>query len=1139
MQATTINAHKPKLLLPNLANHILPWQNLPGAAISLAIANKFCHDKQLCLVITPDIITANRLYHELQFFSPDLPILLFADWETLPYDQFSPHHDIISSRLHTLYRLPQLQQGIVLVAVSTLLKKLPPRDYIEGNSFIFQQGEQLDVNALRQRLQKYGYRRVEQVTQHGEFAVRGSLLDVYPMGSPLPYRLDLLATEIDSIRSFNPETQCSISTVNKIRLLPAHEFPLDAMAITQFRQNWRSEFSGNPANCKIYNEVSQGSSSIGIEYYLPLFFSEMTTLLDYLPSATQLIQIGPINHAINKYWQEVEDRYEQYRYDTTRPLLMPVRWLNTLTEFNALVKPFAPIELELKNFTLADTTLNTKNQLTNLTDFLRASSHRILLCTESNGRREALLEKLQARQLQATLYADWHSFIKDDQPLGIAVAGLEQGLQLNEAKVTVIVEAQLYGQRVLHGSISKTRHQDSGSVIRNLTDLQPGRAVVHIDHGIGLYQGLQTIQTGDLITEYVMLEYAEHNKLYVPVTNLHLMTHYGGMNQDQLTLSSLSNKQWELQREKAARRAYDVAAELLEINAHRQAKPGFKFALPDVHYEAFAEAFPFEETPDQQLAIDKVIYDMTQSHPMDRLVCGDVGFGKTEVAMRATFLAIQSGKQVAILVPTSLLAQQHYETFTDRFADTGASISLLSRFRTATEQRIILEQMASGKIDIVIGTHKLIQNNIKFHDLGLIVIDEEHCFGVQQKERLKALRAEVDILTLTATPIPRTLNMALSGVRDLSIIGTPPAKRLSIKTFLYEYNKNIIRDAILREINRGGQVYYLHNNIDTIEQRTRELQQLLPEASIRVGHGKMRKHELELVMADFYHQRFNILVCTTIIETGIDIPTTNTIIIERADKFGLAQLHQLRGRVGRSHQQAYAYLLVPYKNGLTADAEKRLDAITTIDDLGAGFLLASHDLEIRGAGEFLGKEQTGHIQTIGLALYMDFLERAVDGLKTGKQLDFNQPIVRGSEIDLGVAALIPAHYISDVPTRLKLYQRISKGVDSHALDKLQIEMIDRFGLLPEALKSLFAVTEIKLVAQTLGLRKITINGQIGRFEFTKEPRINSLELIKLIQSHPHIYKLEGPEKLCFVVTELNSAKRAGVVMELMQKLKQC
>jgi transcription-repair coupling factor (superfamily II helicase) len=1159
-------------LLPNTVNPTVDWGDLTGQA-ALALANAALQADFPLAVMTPDLNTAHRLYEELTFFAPDLPLFLFPNWETLPYDHFSPHQDIISDRLQTLYQLSELGKGIVLVDMHTVLQKLPPRSFICSNRFVFQQGEKLDREVLRTRLQAQGYHAVEQVIEHGEYAVRGSLFDLYPMGSELPYRLDLLDNEIDSIRTFDPETQRTIEKVNEVCLLPAHEFPLDEAGIRFFREKWRDTFPGNPANCTLYNNISQGFSSPGIEYYLPLFFSEMNTFFDYLPSQTCLVQFGHIDAAATQYHEEVAERYEQYRYDIQKPLLAPAMWLLSGAELNEQIAIFSQIQIRSNQSSLAFLNVDNTNPLEKLIAFQKREGQPVLICADSKGRAEVLVEKLQALQVFPKQYDYWQAFLNNaDSEISVAVAELSHSFQVNRRRcegacdrsnpeifsgshsldcfaslattedesvrcITVISESELYGQKVLQKERRRSSTQvETGSLIRQLSELTVGSAVVHLNHGVGLYQGLEMITVDGVESEYLTLEYANKNKLYVPVAHLHLITRYGGIDPDRVSLHSLGSHQWEKHREKAVERAYDVAAELLALNATRQARQGFAFAKPDQAYQQFADNFLFEETPDQEIVIQQVINDMTSPQPMDRLVCGDVGFGKTEIAMRAAFLAVQSHKQVGILVPTTLLAQQHYESFQDRFANTGVNIDLLSRFRSTEEQKEALSKLASGKLDILIGTHKLLQPSIVFKDLGLIIIDEEHRFGVQQKEKMKALRAEVDILTLTATPIPRTLNMALSDVRDLSIIQTPPARRLAIKTFLYEYEKNIIREAILREITRGGQVYFLHNNVTTIVQRGRELAEWLPEAKIQIAHGQLRKHELEKIMADFYHQNFNVLLCTTIIETGIDVPSANTIIMERADKFGLAQLHQLRGRVGRSHHQAYAYLLIPARESLTPDAEKRLKAITDIEDLGAGFMLASHDLEIRGAGEFLGEEQTGHIQTVGLSLYMEFLDRAVKSLKAGKKLDLSQPLLQRSEVDLGLTAIIPEDYIHDVHTRLVLYKRIANADNKDALWELQVEMIDRFGLMPAPLKILFTVTELKLKCQQLGIQKITVNAQFGRIEFEKEPQIDVNKLIKLIQLHPAIYKLESNQRIRAQMNTIKPEQRAEFIFALLEKL---
>lgn len=1136
--------------LPKKPGDKLRFGSLHGSSIGLIISQIAKQHKGPLLIITQDNLAANRLENALQFFTPELTILSFPDWETLPYDSFSPHQDLISQRLATLARLPTISQGVLLVPITTLMQRIAPRSFIDGNSFNFTKNDTINLNEMRRRLEHSGYRCVNQVIEQGEFAVRGSILDLFPTGNDLPLRIDLFDDEIDSIRTFDPETQRSLDVIEKIYLLPAREFPLTEIAITQFRQAWREKFMGNPTNSTIYNDVSQGFCPPGIEYYLPLFFQATQLLLDYLPSNTLLIQTGEIYQQAEKFWQEINERYEQCRYDITRPILNPVELYTPINDLFSQLNTFAQIHLQQAavehsagkyNFSTIiapDLTISHKAEqpFSKLQQFLTATNSRVLICAETAGRREALLELLKTINAHPKNYLTWDAFLTDtSNKTGITIAPLDEGLFIATPELSVIAEAELFGQQVMQRRRRKAKTFDSDAIVRNLAELTLGAPVVHIDHGVGRYVGLQTLPVGEHQAEFVTLEYADGAKLYVPVSSLHLISRYSGADLEHAPLHRLGSGQWEKAKQKTAEQVRDVAAELLDIYAQRAARKGHIFAKPDLSYQAFAAGFPFEETPDQQQAIEQVIADMNSERTMDRLICGDVGFGKTEVAMRAAFMAVQDGKQVAILVPTTLLAQQHYQNFKDRFAEWPIQIDVVSRFRSTAEQKTILEKLKSGGIDILIGTHKLIQKDVVFKDLGLLIIDEEHRFGVQQKEKLKALRAEVDILTLTATPIPRTLNMAMSGLRELSIIATPPARRLSIKTFVQEKNNGLIREALLRELLRGGQVYFLRNEVEGIEKFAHEIGELVPEARIGIAHGQMRETELERVMADFYHHRFNVLICTTIIETGIDVPSANTIIIDRADKFGLAQLHQLRGRVGRSHHQAYAYLMTPNKKAMTGDAIKRLEAIASLEDLGAGFTLATHDLEIRGAGELLGEEQSGNMQAVGFSLYMELLDHAVKALKAGKEPALLKPLHSGAEIDLQVTALIPESYVPDVHTRLVFYKRIANAAIYDELKELQVEMIDRFGLLPDAVKNLFQITELKLKAQQIGIRKIDAGPNGGRIEFDTEPNIDPGIIIQLIQKQPQRYKLDGPNRLRFNDIQKNAEDRFNNIKLLLGK----
>lgn len=1111
--------------LPKGATDTVHWGQLHGGSDALLIATAAAGHPGLVLAIAPDSGTALRLEAELTFFTQDssLHTSVFPDWETLPYDIFSPHQDIVSQRLTTLYRLSSQHRGILIIPVTTLVQRLPPRSYLDGHALLLSTGERLDQDDFRQRLEAAGYTCVSQVMEHGEFAIRGSIIDLFPTGSEQPYRIDLFDDEVESIRTFDPDNQRSLAKVTAIELLPAREFPLTKDAITRFRRAFRGCFEGDPQRSLIYREISNGIAPGGIEYYLPLFFATTETLFDYLPNATLAISLEGVAVALANFQEQLLDRYEQRRHDSERPLLPPQRLFLDANAVQQALAGYPRIELRREaidegiNFSIAlppalHFQAKSEHPAAALQAFLKDFPGRVLFTAESAGRREALLDTLANCGLRPKPCKAWRDFLDSQQRLAITVAPLDQGLVLEEPALAIITETQLYGERA-----RQTRRRgparDTETIIRNLIDLTIGAPVVHEEHGVGRYAGLQRLQAAGIETEFVVLEYAEGGKLYVPVASLHLLSRYTGSSPETAPLHKLGSDQWARAKRKAAERVRDVAAELLDLYARRQARPGHAFNPSGSDYATFAAAFPFEETLDQQTAIDAVLDNMRAGEPMDRVICGDVGFGKTEVAMRAAFLAVQDGRQVAVLVPTTLLAQQHYQNFIDRFADWPVQVEVLSRFRSKKEQDAILDGLAKGSVDIVIGTHKLIQDGVKFKRLGLVIIDEEHRFGVRQKERLKALRAEVDILTLTATPIPRTLNMAMAGLRELSIIATPPAGRLAVKTFVGEWNKALIKEACQRELKRGGQVYFLHNDVESIERQARELATLIPEARIAVAHGQMRERDLERVMLDFYHQRCNLLVCSTIIESGIDVPTANTIIINRADRLGLAQLHQLRGRVGRSHHRAYAYLIVPHRKAMTPDAVKRLEAIEALEDLGAGFMLANHDLEIRGAGELLGDEQSGQIHEIGFTLYMELLERAVKALKSGQTPDLDHPLDHGPEIDLQVPTLIPDDYLPDVHARLIMYKRIASARSADELRELQVEMIDRFGLLPEPVKTLFRITALKLTATPIGIRKIEAGPRGGRIVFGPEPNINLPKLLELVQKQHVTYKLDGQDKL--------------------------
>ena len=1165
------------------------WHNLYGSSSSLALYQAAKTADTPLLLITHDTPSALRIEQELLSLAKSenqsqnqnqdkTSICLFPDWETLPYDNFSPHQDIISQRLATLYQLSRMEQGIIIVPVTTLVQKLAPKQYIEANSLLIKKGDKKDLHQMRQSLEANGYRNVDQVMEHGEFSARGAILDIYPMGSKMPFRLDFFDDEIDEIRLFDPENQRSKEEIAEINLLPAHEFPIDEAGINLFRSQYREQFSGNIHKESLYHQVSNGILPAGIEYYLPLFFNKSAqgtnTLCDYLTENTLIIVNGDLDKALTQYWLDIDTRYENRRYDPTRPLLPPEQlFLNSEQLYSAL-KPFDRITIrevikatseenvsaELANEekgktsevifdvnALPDLTINhkLKQPFELINNYIKSkeSPSKILFITQSQGRRESVLELLERDNIKPAQFASIDDFINANETVGITVNSLSQGFAFQvkgaSAKnaIALVTEAELLGDHVSQAR-RRTKAQDlqADAIFKNLAELSIGQAVVHIEHGIGRYQGLQTIENGGMTTEFLVLSYASEAKLYVPVASLHLIGRYSGAGSDHAPLHKLGNDTWSKAKQKAIEKVRDVAAELLDIYAKRASNHGHTFKRDKQDYQAFSDSFGFEETFDQKQAINAVISDMLSHKTMDRLVCGDVGFGKTEVAMRAAFVAVNDGKQVAILVPTTLLAQQHYETFKDRFANWPVVTEVLSRFKTPKEQKEVIARVESGQIDILIGTHKLLQNSIKYHDLGLLVVDEEHRFGVKQKEKIKQLRSNVDILTLTATPIPRTLNMAMGGMRDLSIIATPPAKRLAVKTFVRERDVALIREAILRETLRGGQVYFLHNNVDSIDKTAADIQALVPEARVVTAHGQMRERELERVMSDFYHQRFNVLVCTTIIETGIDVPSANTIIMDRADHLGLAQLHQLRGRVGRSHHQAYAYLLTPHEKRITKDAKKRLDAIAALEDLGAGFTLATHDLEIRGAGELLGEDQSGSMSQIGFSLYMEMLDQAVAALKEGKQLSLNQVMSRQTEIELRIPALLPDDYIFDVSIRLSLYKRIASCKSKNELDDIQVELIDRFGLLPQPSKNLVQIAKLRLKAQTIGISRIEASSTGGSIEFSDNTSVDPMLIIGLIQKHPTVYSMVGASKLKFVKANDDTQKRFTLITNILNDL---
>jgi len=1073
------------------AGQRVSWRELHGSAAAAAVAAATRERQNLTLVVAADSAGARRWVNELSFMAPDLETLYFPDWETLAYDAFSPHEDITSERLHTLYRLPRQSTGArhLVITQQTLLARLPPRAYVEGFSMELEVGQHLEMHRERRVLESAGYLAVETVTGRGEFAIRGALMDIFPMGSDAPLRIDLMDDEIESLRTFDPDTQRTLSRVERFELLPAKEFPLDEAAIARFRDNWHNTFNVDVRRCSVYQDVSQGIAPNGVEYYLPLFFDELATLFDYLPDNALLVADADLLPDAGTYLREVHGRYESLRHDVERPILSPAELYLREEELGAELKHRPLIDLvrdgrhglDFASRPLPDLTARprAKDPAEALRAFLSGQRTPVLFVADTAGRREVFYDYLNRADLRPIEVEDLAAFRASGADYGLGIAAVEQGLWLDD--LIIVTENQVFGHQVAERKARAARVLDPEQIIRNLTELHVGEPVVHIEHGIGRYLGLETLEIDGSPNEFLALGYADDAKLYVPVTSLHLISRYAGADTEHAPLHRLGSDQWEKAKRRAQEKVYDVAAELLNIYARRETAARFAFTVPSEDYQRFSEQFPFEVTADQQKAIDEVIEDLCSTRSTDRLICGDVGFGKTEVAMRAAFLAVASGKQVAVLVPTTLLAQQHFETFRDRFADWPVQIEVVSRMRSENEVEAIGARLAAGKADIVIGTHKLLNPAIRFKDLGLIVIDEEHRFGVRQKERLRALRAEVDVLTLTATPIPRTLNMAMNGIRDLSIIATPPAKRLSINTFVQEKRGHVIKEAITRELMRGGQVFYLHNEVRTIDQTAAELAEMIPEARIGIGHGQMPKRELEQVMNDFYHRQLNLLVCTTIIETGIDIPNANTMIIERADKFGLAQLHQLRGRVGRSSRQAYAYLLTPHPKAMTRDALKRLDAIEAAGELGVGFTLATHDMEIRGAGELLGEDQSGQIESIGFSLYMDMLDRAVKAIQDGKTPNLDAPLEPISqEVNLHTSTLIPEDYLPDIHGRLILYKRIANATAAGELDDLYAEFVDRFGLPPDPLKRLFKVTALKLRAQPLGIARLDLGENGGR-----------------------------------------------------------
>ena len=1141
-----------KFQLPQ-AGEYTAWGRLIGASLSLAAAELA---KQLAaagerplLVLAEDPRHADQLEAEIRFFSDNaIPVEHFLEWETLPWDSFSPHQDIISERLRVLAALPGMAGGVIIATVGILHQRLPPLDYVAARSLTLARGQQLPREEFTRSLIESGYLRVPQVAEHGEFAVRGSLIDIFPMGTNAPVRIDFFDDDIESLRFFSPENQLSGERVESINILPAREVPLDANAIAAFRHAYRERFEGQPGKSRVYRDVSDGIAHGGIEYYLPLFFDSTASFADYLPGNCVVLSPNSLDSLLEQFWAETRERFAMCSLDKERPVLSadetfihPEKIASRLNAFSRIrysaqsqsdgavnfgtrLPPAMKIEARYEDAAIA------------LMQFLQSFEGRVLFSTDSPGRREQLHDLLSGRDLDLARVDGWQEFLDDGHRIGVTIAPVDNGVLLPNAGIAIVSEQQLFGERTKTRRRKQRKDRDPETIIRQLNDLEEGSPVVHAEYGVGRYLGLITLEAGGIKAEFLHLQYADGDKLYVPVHALELISRYTGASPDNAPLHRLGSDQWEKARKRAIKKIRDVAAELLDIYARRAARVGHRFRWPENEYRLFESGFPFELTEDQAQTIDEVLKDLASDLPMDRVVCGDVGFGKTEVALRATFAAVHGGKQVAVLVPTTLLAQQHGQNFRDRFADWPIRVEVLSRFQSAKEVKNIVSGLQSGNVDVVIGTHRLLGHTKDFHDVGLVIVDEEHRFGVRHKEAIKSLRSEIDVLTLTATPIPRTLNMAFGGIREMSLITTPPAERLAVKTFVSEWSDVVVREACLREIKRGGQVYFIHNRVEDIGRVETELKKLVPEANIRIGHGQMPERDLEQVMLDFYHRRFNVLLCTTIVESGIDVPTANTIIINRADRFGLAQLHQLRGRVGRSHHRAYAYLIAPPKTAMTPDAVKRLEAIDSLEDLGSGFTLATHDLEIRGAGELLGDTQSGQIQEIGFSLYTELLGRAVDSLKSGKEPDLDAPFDSGVDINLHVPALLPDDYVPDVHLRLMLYKRISAAENAGDLRELQVELIDRFGLLPEATRNLIRIASIKRTALALGVEKIDAADRGGYLLFAAESHIDPVALVQLVQNNSRRYRLQGSHRLQITDEWVDIEKRFSAIEDLLQHL---
>jgi len=1139
---------------------ITHYSHFDGSGDAFVLA-KMAQQAKPIVIIASSALAAQRLLEEIPFFSPELKIHLLPDWETLPYDTLSPHHDLISERLATLYQVMSGACDVLIVPVTTALYRMSPRKYLAAHTFFIKQGDKLVLELLRSQMTLAGYTHVTQVLSPGEYSIRGGLIDLFPMGSPLPYRIDRMGNEIESIRTFDVDTQRSIYPVNEIRLLPAREFPFDKDGRARFRSNFREKFEGDPSRSRIYKDVSKGIAPAGIEYYLPLFFEQTATLFDYLPSSMLLCLHHDIHLEIESFWRDTLSRYQLLRGDNNRPLLPPRDLFLTIEEFFRALKPYPRIKFQpeiqesnpkFEDFTSGLPPIQINRRAINPTEKLAAfiaeftlPGKRVLLLAESLGRRELIIDYLKQYGLFPDSCNDYAQFLESTKSFMLSVSPLRKGFILTREGFAFITESELYAMHLYKRRARESRNITSvaDTMLRDLSEVKIGEPVVHEQHGIGRYSGLVNMGLGDgchgQLSEFLSLEYDGGDKLYVPVSQLHLIGRYSGAAPEAAPLHKLGSNQWDKAKRKAMQQVRDTAAELLNLYAQRATRLGHAFGFRQHDYDAFAEGFGFEETPDQASAIHAVIKDLISNKPMDRLICGDVGFGKTEVALRAAFVAVADGKQVVVLVPTTLLAEQHFRNFSDRFgliADQWpVKIAEMSRFRSAKEQIQILEGLAQGGIDIVIGTHKLIQKSVQFKNLGLVIIDEEHRFGVRQKDQLKNLRSEIDVLALTATPIPRTLAMSLEGLRDFSVITTAPQGRLAIKTFVTRFSKGIIREACLRELKRGGQIYYLHNEVETIQFAYDRLTRLLPEVRIHIAHGQMRERDLEHVMRDFYRQQFNMLLCTTIIETGIDVPSANTIIIDRADKFGLAQLHQLRGRVGRSHHQAYAYLLVPEEEAMGTQAKKRIDAIQMMEGLGAGYYLAMHDLEIRGAGEVLGESQSGEMHEVGFNLYSTLLDAAIKSLKEGREPDMQYPLGVTTEINLHAPSLLPDDYCNDIHERLVLYKRMANCENSDQLDDMQQELVDRFGLFPDPVRTLLECHRLRIAARPLGISRIDATAENILIQFVPSPKVDAVKIIELIQ-HNSEYKLSGPDRLRIQVQIEGITERILRIKSLIEEL---